>query len=407
MLDMLVIASMSSALPRPERIEQVEYSVISVYVIACAIWNVIAFLFLAKTMFPNFWFERGVTLTGEAMGHSFIGLLLVRALDPAMATPVPAAYLCKLMLFVFPSSGGKNTIVVSLVAAHGLYVALAVCLFVVIAWAVIFAKFFKIRFVKGDVGSMELPGMMSFVPVGGSRVRTKSGDSDKKNTAKKQGVVSDGTVDLHDVLEFDSFDGEDGDMEQDNDPLIAGSCAGSDLGDVPLPPKVLTSDASAIVTSSHLQRIAAWMPAHEEMRHISLRYSLQRDGASMESLLALCKSTSSRRHRQDSCIIFIEDSWGYVFGAYLAHGLEDSHTYYGNGENFVFSLVPVPAVYKWTGMNDFFVISNCQNIAIGGGGGGKQKCYCDSCYMDEAYHQSCLLTVWFCVMCCRIFDPFG
>jgi Na+/glutamate symporter len=65
MLDMLVIAALSSALPRPERVEQVDYSLVSVYVIACAAWNVFAFIFLAKSMFPNFWYERGVTLTGN------------------------------------------------------------------------------------------------------------------------------------------------------------------------------------------------------------------------------------------------------------------------------------------------------------------------------------------------------
>jgi hypothetical protein len=36
-----------------------------------------------------------------------------------MESPVPAAYAYKLMLFFIPSSGAKNTIVVSLLLSHG------------------------------------------------------------------------------------------------------------------------------------------------------------------------------------------------------------------------------------------------------------------------------------------------
>ena len=71
-LDMIIIASLTSALPRPDQIEQVNYGLISIFVIACSLWNIFVFIFLGRKMFPNFWFERSVTLTGN-----FVLLLLL------------------------------------------------------------------------------------------------------------------------------------------------------------------------------------------------------------------------------------------------------------------------------------------------------------------------------------------
>ncbi len=36
----------------------------------------------------------------------------------------------------------------------------------------------------------------------------------------------------------------------------------------------------------------------------------------------------------------------------------------------VFSVLPELAVYRWTGANHFFVLSNNTHLAMGGGGGG-------------------------------------
>ena len=36
----------------------------------------------------------------------------------------------------------------------------------------------------------------------------------------------------------------------------------------------------------------------------------------------------------------------------------------------MFSLSQSPSVYKWTGINNFFVISNSSCVAMGGGDGG-------------------------------------
>ena len=77
------------------------------FVGVCVLWNLYCFVFLARFAFPNFWVERAATLSGDCLGHSYLGLLFARTLDPTMDTPVPAAYLFKLMLFFMPSTGEK------------------------------------------------------------------------------------------------------------------------------------------------------------------------------------------------------------------------------------------------------------------------------------------------------------
>ena len=70
------------------------------------------------------------------------------------------------------------------------------------------------------------------------------------------------------------------------------------------------------------------------------------------------------------CVILVEDSWGYVFGGFISPGLQNSSAYYGNGESFVFSVLPETRAYQWTQKNDFFVVSNPTTFGMGGGGGG-------------------------------------
>lgn len=55
---------------------------------------------------------RATALIGDALGHSWVGLLLLRAMDFRLQTPVPLAYAYKTMMFFVPASGSKNAIVI-------------------------------------------------------------------------------------------------------------------------------------------------------------------------------------------------------------------------------------------------------------------------------------------------------
>eukprot|EP00601_Ochromonadales_sp_CCMP2298_P030629 CAMPEP_0173332564 /NCGR_PEP_ID=MMETSP1144-20121109/4420_1 /TAXON_ID=483371 /ORGANISM="non described non described, Strain CCMP2298" /LENGTH=516 /DNA_ID=CAMNT_0014277457 /DNA_START=53 /DNA_END=1600 /DNA_ORIENTATION=- len=142
MLDLLLIAALSKAYPKPKALEQTHYLLCSMFVLICTLWNIFCFVFVARSLFPNYWFERALTLAGDTMGHSYTGLLFARTLDPSMESPVPAAYAYKLILFFIPSSGAKQTIVITTLAKHGPWAAFLICLCVVATWLLIFDAYF-------------------------------------------------------------------------------------------------------------------------------------------------------------------------------------------------------------------------------------------------------------------------
>lgn len=87
MLDLLVISSLSVANPKPSALEETHYLICSIFVAICVAWNVFCFVFVARQLFPNFWFERALTLTVDALGHAHTGL--VRTYLRALAKPRP------------------------------------------------------------------------------------------------------------------------------------------------------------------------------------------------------------------------------------------------------------------------------------------------------------------------------
>lgn len=107
------------------------------------------------------------------------------------------------------------------------------------------------------------------------------------------------------------------------------------------------------------------LPDRDAMRQWVKVYCMSRDGASLSTLLYKMLS----HKRASSFLVIIEDSWGYVFGGYSATAFKTSPSYYGSGESFVFKFHPEFSVYRWTGLNDYFVLSNTSHLAMGGGGG--------------------------------------
>ena len=132
------------------------------------------------------------------------------------------------------------------------------------------------------------------------------------------------------------------------------------------------NEPSNILNGTQIRQIARWVDQFKRPNSMELRYSLVRDGASMTSLLSQCRSKRSRSGAEltESYVLVVEDSMGYIFGAYIAHGIESHSNYYGSGENFVFQISPTPQVYRWTRENNWFFISDHNHLAIGGGGDG-------------------------------------
>eukprot|EP01032_Pedospumella_encystans_P008275 gene8275-9841_t len=394
LLDLLVIAALSKARPQFDESHQTHYFLCGVFVMICVAWNAFCFLFVARSLFPNYWFERALTLAGDSMGHSYTGLLFVRTLDPSMESPVPAAYAYKLLLFFIPSSGAKQTIVSTTIRTHGVWAAFFTCLFVVFAWLFIFDAYFRRRFITNKhVKSKEMEyvatGNEDTDPLINNNVMVNpSGDCNdiemsatmNSGSAKRHRSIVNHNKSFQTMLE----DAAEGELRQElelcSEHTDLHTITNNDLhhnlstnNTIPqsLAYDIHCSETSSIVTSTQMNTIASFLPPTHAAKNWVLTYSLRQHGASLTTLLAQnAKKTRSGQRMLVPCVILIEDSWGYVFGGFIAPLMQNKQGYYGNGESFVFSVVPTPRVHKWTGKNELFVLSNPHCFAMGGGGEG-------------------------------------
>lgn len=83
-------------------------------------WCVGAFLFLAPRMLPDYWFERGIADTGQSLGVTATGLILLRIVDPELRTPAYQAFGYKqLLLEPFFGGGLITAAALPLIAGFG------------------------------------------------------------------------------------------------------------------------------------------------------------------------------------------------------------------------------------------------------------------------------------------------
>lgn len=73
------------------------------------LWNVFAFMFFAKRMIPDYWFERGIGDFGQSMGITATGLLLMRVVDPDNDSPAFESFGYKQLVYEPFLGGGLVT----------------------------------------------------------------------------------------------------------------------------------------------------------------------------------------------------------------------------------------------------------------------------------------------------------
>ncbi|GBB83885.1 hypothetical protein RclHR1_10550005 [Rhizophagus clarus] len=101
----------------------------------------------------------------------------------------------------------------------------------------------------------------------------------------------------------------------------------------------------------------------------NLLYSLDQDGTSMTTMYHKVKD-------KGPLIVVIKDTDEQVFGAFVSESLKQRPSYYGSGECFLWkyakegeTLPPIVKFYKWTGRNEYMILSEHDYLAIGGGDG--------------------------------------
>ncbi|MFC4737331.1 sodium/glutamate symporter [Bacillus daqingensis] len=99
------------------------------------LWNVVAFIFIAPRIMPDYWFERGIGDLGQAMGMSAAGLLLIKLADPQNESPAKDGFSYKqLLLDIFVGGGLVTAASVPLIIAFGPVPALIVAAVIMTGW---------------------------------------------------------------------------------------------------------------------------------------------------------------------------------------------------------------------------------------------------------------------------------
>jgi murein DD-endopeptidase MepM/ murein hydrolase activator NlpD len=141
---------------------------------------------------------------------------------------------------------------------------------------------------------------------------------------------------------------------------------GKDREDVPFvlaAPKI--RGTSQILSLEQMTQMRDRLPPILQIEAWTLVYSLLSHGADMSSFY---RNTRRRRH----LYIVIRTFEADVFGGFVATDIKQSPDYYGNGECFLYRFDSEGEMntYRWTGDNDFFILSNGKSLAMGGGGDG-------------------------------------
>jgi hypothetical protein len=162
--------------------------------------------------------------------------------------------------------------------------------------------------------------------------------------------------------------------------------------------EALSADGQVLLLSHPeiVEQLGACLPQRHSVSTWTLLYSSALDGYSLATLYRLASE-------RGPVLLFARDTAGGLCGAYLAHHLRqpqngnslgeaarginpgDNMSFYGSGETFLFEVLPMshlpplldgsapPQVsvcaYRWAHLDDLFVCSSHDFLAVGGGGG--------------------------------------
>ncbi|XP_035378558.1 oxidation resistance protein 1-like [Electrophorus electricus] len=125
----------------------------------------------------------------------------------------------------------------------------------------------------------------------------------------------------------------------------------------------ILSESSRLLTVSQIQQLRQHLPAALILNGWTMVYQTHTHGSSLNTLYRTASPL-------DHCmVLLVRDSYRQVFGAVCSAPLRISSSYYGTGQTFLFAFSPHLQVYKWTGINSYFLKGNNDSFLFGGGRG--------------------------------------
>ncbi|XP_053566693.1 nuclear receptor coactivator 7 isoform X2 [Bombina bombina] len=120
---------------------------------------------------------------------------------------------------------------------------------------------------------------------------------------------------------------------------------------------------SLLLNDIHVEKLAHHLPARVQGYPWNLVYSTQNHGTSLKTLYRNLASLDS------PVLLVVKDMDNQVFGAYATHPFRVSDHYFGTGETFLFSFDSEFKVFKWSGVNSYFINGDIRFLELGGEGG--------------------------------------
>lgn len=117
------------------------FAIFIIFAIAGIAWILGAFFYFAPRYFKRYWFENGLTNTGQSMGMTATGLLMNRLVDPSNRSHAREAFAYKQLAFEPFMGGGIVTAVAAIVLAEfGQITSLVIATAVFVFWVFIGLK---------------------------------------------------------------------------------------------------------------------------------------------------------------------------------------------------------------------------------------------------------------------------
>jgi len=121
---------------------------------------------------------------------------------------------------------------------------------------------------------------------------------------------------------------------------------------------------SYILKDDDVETIYSFLPSRSKMKDWELIFCTSTDGVSMQTFYSTAEDVAPS-------LLIVQDTMGHVFGAYVSESWSRQKGFYGTGETFLFKLRPIDrrGSWGWTEKNNFFMYSNEDSVAVGGGRG--------------------------------------
>ncbi|BFZ20909.1 hypothetical protein BsWGS_23945 [Bradybaena similaris] len=123
---------------------------------------------------------------------------------------------------------------------------------------------------------------------------------------------------------------------------------------------------TVIIKEEHIRALMRSLPRNMSVGYNwELVYGTHKHGYSLHNLYMRTEDVDN----DAPVLLFITDTYGSVFGAYLSNTIRPSDTFYGSGATFLFTFYPSFKKFPWQGCNQFFMHGTKDFFAVGAGEG--------------------------------------